>query len=203
MELIKPFTSASQAIDVLDNGGEFYNIFTKADDDIISPSEVGKIAGVAFQKKRAVSYLQLALSKLSTRERLEVEGRFDDKLADTYQKYQADELTTLSAVQSEEIGTNVLIKGIVNRIEEDGFVTGYVQIPIVDTFAMIPITETYSVYKLNIHGNDSGILIAHSKDEQGLPEGQLTIAGIIHEFQIEENEHSKTEKFIEVNYYMQ
>ena len=201
MELIKPFTSASQAIDLLDNGGKFYNIFTKADDDIISPSEVGKLAGVTFEKQKAVLYLQLALSKLTSREQLEVEGCFDDTLADNFQKYHAHELNSAEAVHAEKIASNVLVKGSAVKLEEEGYVIGYVQIPIVDTFTLIPFSESYTVYELKTEGSDTGILIAHNKDVAELPAGPLTIAGVVKEFQLEEGESSQTQKFIEVNYY--
>ncbi len=201
MELIKPFTSASQAIDLLDNGGKFYNIFTSADDDIISPSEVGKLAGVVFEKQKAVLYLQLALSKLSSREQLEVEGRFDDTLSENYAKFQAETLHSVRNLNDNKISTNVIIRGTVRKIEEAGYVTGFIQIPVVDTFTLIPISETYTVYELMEEGNGTGVLLAHEKSEAEMPERVLTIAGVVKEFQLEESEGSSTQKFIEVSYY--
>ncbi|VTP98609.1 hypothetical protein [Sphingobacterium daejeonense] len=59
MEQISLFKSASQAIDSLDNGAEYYNIFTKADDDLISQSEVSKVAGVRLPKQKSCSIFKI------------------------------------------------------------------------------------------------------------------------------------------------
>ena len=87
MERIKTFKSASEAIDLLDNGGQFYHIFTQADDDKISAAEVEKLSGSGREKQKAVLYLDLALSNLTPQERMAVEGRFDAYLNDSFTRY--------------------------------------------------------------------------------------------------------------------
>ncbi|MFZ4263240.1 hypothetical protein ACFRAE_14465 [Sphingobacterium sp. HJSM2_6] len=203
MKLIKPYTSVSQAIDSLDNGGQFYDFFTQADDDIISSSEIGKVAGAAFQKQKAVLFLQLALSKLSARERLEVEGRFDDHLSAQYDKFRGKELIRMDGFDDLKLASAVFVRGIPKKIEEVGYVTGFIMVPVIDVFSLIPITDAYTVYQLFDEENNESFLIAHDKEAEPLPEKEISVAGLIKQFQISQDEESEIERFIEVTYYFE
>ncbi len=203
MEQIKPYTSVSQAIDSLDNGGQFYDFFTQADDDIISSSEIGKVAGANFQKQKAILFLQLALSKLTARERLEVEGRFDDQLSAQFDKFKAKELIRMDGFNDLKLASSVLVHGVPKRIDEIGYATGFIMVPVIDVFSLIPITDAYTVYQLYDEQNNESFLIAHAKDADPLPEKEITIAGTIKQFQISQDEESEIERFIEVSYYFE
>lgn len=45
MKKIESYIDVNDAISDLDNGGRFYNLFTHADDGIISQAELGKVGG--------------------------------------------------------------------------------------------------------------------------------------------------------------
>lgn len=201
MEQITLFKSASQAIDNLDNGGQFYNIFTKADDDLISQSEVSKVAGASLQKQKAVLFLNLAMSKLSAREQQEIEGRFDDKLSDNFQKYSPQSINSNAELESLDAGTGVIISGTPRKIEGEGIISGFISIPVIDVFTLIPISETYIVYEIKDEVSGEAVLVAHDKDTGLLPESPIKIAGVIKQFQLTQEDESEFQKFIEVDFY--
>ena len=203
MEQITLFKSASQAIDTLDNGGEFYNIFTKADDDLISQSEVSKVAGGRLEKQKAVLFLNLAMSGLTEREQQEIEGRFDDKLSDNFNKYKPTEIQSLQAFETLKAGTGVVITGIPRKIDGEGVITGYISIPVIDVFTLIPISETYVVYEIKDENSGERVLVAHDKDAGLLPEIKLKIVGVVKQFQLAQDDDSEFEKFIEVDYFVE
>ncbi|MDQ1086409.1 hypothetical protein [Siphonobacter sp. SORGH_AS_1065] len=70
MEEIKPYTTFEEALRDLDNGGHFYNLFTQAEDDIITQAELSKVSGVFFAKQQMILFLEMALSKLDETEKL-------------------------------------------------------------------------------------------------------------------------------------
>ena len=47
MQDVIPYTNYAGAPEALDNGGRFYNIFTKAEDDEVSLAELAKGAAIA------------------------------------------------------------------------------------------------------------------------------------------------------------
>lgn len=203
MEQITPFNSASQAIDALDNGGQFYNIFTKADDDLISQSEVSKVAGAGLQKQKAVLFLNLAMTNLTAREQQEIEGRFDDNLSDSFQKYAPQKIDSHAELESLKAGTGVIISGVPRKIEGEGVISGYISIPVIDVFTLIPISETYIVYEIKDDVSGQSVLVAHDKDAGLLPETKLNIAGVIKQFQLAQDDESDFQKFIEVDFYIE
>ncbi|MCT1531409.1 hypothetical protein M3B46_10420 [Sphingobacterium daejeonense] len=203
MEQISLFKSASQAIDSLDNGAEYYNIFTKADDDLISQSEVSKVAGVRLPKQKAVLFLKLAMSGLTEREQQEIEGRFDDRLSENFTKYNPEFVESVQAVEALNPGTGVIITGTPRKIEGEGVVSGYISIPVIDVFTLIPISETYIVYEIIDEASGNRVLVAHDKDAGLLPENKMKIAGVVKQFQLAQEDDSEFEKFIEVDYFVE
>ena len=80
MRKIIPYQDLAEARLELDNGGRFYNILTKADDGIISESEIGKVAGVYNNKQKVILFLDLAISQLDSQKRYDVLNSMDKNL---------------------------------------------------------------------------------------------------------------------------
>lgn len=202
MEKIQTFESAAQAIDLLDNGGHFYNIFTRADDDMISRSEVDKLSGSGWEKQNAVLYLDLALSSLTHSERMAVQGRFDDYLSEAFDRYKPEILGAGSSLEGVEVGSNVLVEGMPRRLEGQGHTTGYIVVPVIDVFTHVPIEETYTVYELTDSESGHVFLIAHDKDSESLPTEHLRLGGQVNHFQLSRDDESEFERFIEIHYFV-
>lgn len=202
MEKINIFSSPAEAIDLLDNGASFYHIFTRADDDTISRSEVEKLSGSGKEKQMAVLYLDLALSNLTPEERGVVEGRFDDYLRDALERYKPIHLMqNRRGLEGTEINSNVILEGTPIPLEGKGHTSGYVVIPVIDVFTLIPIDETYTVYGLADENTGFNYLIAHRKEMDRLPNERLRLAGQVNHFQLSRENDSVFERFIEIAYY--
>jgi hypothetical protein len=64
MRQILPYKTLQGALNALDNGGRFYNVFTKAKDEVITDNELYKAAGVSSGKAQAFLFFELALLNL-------------------------------------------------------------------------------------------------------------------------------------------
>lgn len=202
MEKIKSYASASEAIDLLDNGAHFYNIFTKADDDTISRSEVEKVSGSGREKQNAVLYLALALANLTQKERMTVENRFDDHLSEAFARYKPETLSDGTAsLDGIEIGENVLVEGIPKRLEGQGHTTGYIMVPVIDVFTLIPIEESYAVYELTDETSGHHLFIAHEKGKEPLPAERLRLGGQVNHFQLSLDNENAFDRFVEIIYF--
>ena len=60
MREVHPYKTEGGLLKALDNGGRFFNIFTRASDDRITRAELAKAAGVFGSKPKAVLFLEMA-----------------------------------------------------------------------------------------------------------------------------------------------
>jgi len=87
MKKVTPYKSSNDALIALDNGGRFYNIFTKAGDGIITQAEIGKTGGLINNKQGAVLFLELATSQLNENAKQRVLAKMEDSMQASYKKY--------------------------------------------------------------------------------------------------------------------
>jgi len=80
MKEVNPYKTVSGALKALDNGGRFYNIFTKSGDGTITNSELCKAAGVVSGKDKTFLFFNLALSDLSGNQHKEVISNLSPEL---------------------------------------------------------------------------------------------------------------------------
>jgi len=110
---------------------------------------------------------------------------------------------SVQAVEALNPGTGVIITGTPRKIEGEGVVSGYISIPVIDVFTLIPISETYIVYEIIDEASGNRVLVAHDKDAGLLPETKMKIAGVVKQFQLAQEDDSEFEKFIEVDYFVE
>ncbi|MEM7474763.1 MAG: hypothetical protein AAF483_07210, partial [Planctomycetota bacterium] len=72
MREIKPFESAEALAKAIDNGGRFYNFFSKADDNIVSAGELAKAAGIISSDHTAFLFLEMAAFDLNVAQRSQI-----------------------------------------------------------------------------------------------------------------------------------
>jgi hypothetical protein len=161
----EPYRNINGAIPKLDNGGRFYNILTKADDGIISKSELGKVGGIFNDKQQMILSLELSISKL------------DENLQKIYLEHKPIELLPSEADSKGIIASNTIITGIPKLTKPKTEFIGFIVIPIiignVTTFSLIPLIDIYDVYELRDEKSSKNILVAPSKGTNKLPEKKL------------------------------
>lgn len=65
MREVHPYKTAGGLLKALDNGGRFFNIFTRAGDDKITRSELAKAAGEFGSTPKAVLFFEMAQQALA------------------------------------------------------------------------------------------------------------------------------------------
>ena len=207
MKKIEPYKNINDAISNLDNGGRFYNILTKADDGIISKSELGKVGGIFNDKQQMILFFELSISNLDDKKRNTIISKLEESLQELYLKHKPIELLPSEAYTKGVIASNAIITGIPKLTESKSDFIGFIMIPIiagnVKQFSMIPLIDLYDVYELRDEESDKNFLIAHSKGTNKLPEKRIKVAGVLKELKSDKNEKKATKKFLEAVYHME
>ena len=207
MKKIEPYKNINDAISNLDNGGRFYNILTKADDGIISKSELGKVGGIFNDKQQMILFFELSISNLDDKKRNTLISKLEESLQEVYLKYKPIELLPSEAHTKGVIASNAIITGIPRLTQSKSDFIGFIMIPViagnVTTFSMIPLIDLYDVYELIDEESDKNFLIAHSKGTNKLPEKKIKVAGVLKELKSAKNEKKASKKFLEAVYHME
>lgn len=199
MKKIEPFESVAEALAALDNGGQFYNFLTHAEDGFISTAEASKAAGLFAGKKQVVLFLQLALSKLAQNERDVIISKFDEALTACYQQYRGITLAH-HQLNRVEIGTQVLLKGTAKFTADRSDLNGFVFIMAGGAMVPVPIIEAYDVYNF-VDDTQDTFPVVHAKGKAQFPDRQMTVAGVVKEIKSEKKgENGK--RYLEIFYYL-
>lgn len=205
MKEISPFRSYDEAIKSLDNGGHFYNVFTKAKDETISSAELRKAAGVFLSKQSMILFLELSLSGLSALNKEQVINHLSKELTEVYNKQKPVNLSSFQEISHADPNKTILLKGTPKLIDSKTEFKGFIMIPVmvnnITTFTTVPIIDSYNVYEFNFDGSESRMMIAHAKSGQLLPENKILCGGFMKEFQKEESNDGEKELFLEVVYF--
>ena len=112
MKKIIPYLSAQEATQALDNGGRFYNVLTKADDGVISKSELGRVAGVFNDKQKMVLFLEMAISGLDVNAQSTIINALDADLQAIYYQHKPQVLSPSEAHAQGILSANAIVTGI-------------------------------------------------------------------------------------------
>ncbi|WP_144391341.1 hypothetical protein [Pleionea sediminis] len=204
MKQIKPFESLQEALVELDNGGRFYNIFTRANDGSITASELAKVAGVIGEKNRAFVFLKMVLSCLGD----DIEQVYSSLTPDLYNDFQERKPKHYSPTEALErgvAGENAIVRGVPYLVDDTTKLQGFIMIPIiagnVTTMTMVPIFQQFNVYELHDELLNKKFIIAHSIKDNPLPQRLLDVGGILKELKKKKSDKKATELYLDSFYY--
>ncbi|MFN3999187.1 hypothetical protein [Algoriphagus sp.] len=207
MKHIIPYTSFQEAIEAFDNGGKFFNLFSHAHDGVVSPAELGKVAGVANNKQAMILYLMMSISRLDNRSRERVLARLDSHLFDIYEKYRPVHMSLEQMLERGKPGISTTLVGTVKKISSALETEGSIMVPLTvgaeTSFTMVPIENSYEVYELRSEDSDAMILVAHHKEKEALPERKLRVGGMITTLSQADSADLEVRVFLEAQYYME
>ncbi len=207
MKQIHPYSTFQEAIESFDNGGKLFNLFSHAKDGVVSPAELGKVAGVTFDKQSMILFLMMSISRLDNSSREKVLARLDLSLFKQYEKHQPLHMSIEQLDETGKPGISATLVGTPKRIGSKEDFGGMIMVPIivgsVTTFTMIPMVNTYEVYELKSDYSDKTAIIAHPKDQGSLPERKLRLGGILTSLSKSDNVTHPDQVFMEVQYYME
>ncbi len=205
MKKITPFQNLNDANTILDNGGRFYNILTKADDGEISTAEIGKVAGLFNDKQKMVLYFAMSVSELNRGDKKKIEASLSDNLKLAYEKFP---LQILNPSEAESIGilsSNAIIEGVPKMIESKSDFKGFIMVPMstgkTTSLMLIPIFDQYDVYEIRDNESSNTFLIAHARGAEKLPEKYIRVGGVFKELKIKEDEKEIPKLFLEASYF--
>ena len=204
MNFLTPFKSLDEATKTLDNGGRFYNFLTTAEDGIISPAEVGKVAGLFNDRQKIVLYLSMCLSGLNPSARHQVENALSEDLRVSYNKYFPQYMLPSEAKEKGQIASNAVISGVPQYIDSKKDFNGFVIMPVmagsVMTMILIPIIDHYDVYHLKDEATSQTFVIAHARSKEKLPQKRISAGGVLKEIKKKKDETGPAEMYLEVVY---
>ncbi|WP_202405956.1 hypothetical protein [Hufsiella ginkgonis] len=205
MKKITPFTSSDDAGTVLDNGGRFYNLMTKAGDGIISGPELARAAGVYKDKQSMVLFYAMATAALDEPSKLAVRAALSDDMKQAYKEYCPQTLLPSEAETKGMVQSAAIITGIPRQIDSRVDFKGFVMIPVmtgkVMVMVMSPILDRYDVYEIWDDEDGEVFLIAHARGAEKLPARKISVGGILKEMKLEKGEEGPAKKFLESLYY--
>jgi hypothetical protein len=207
MKQIVPFRTFQEAIESFDNGGRFYNFLCHAKDGIVSPAELGKVAGVTHDPQAMILYLMMSISHLDTHAKEKVIAHLDNDLFELYEKYRPVQMSLEQFAQFGKAGTSTMVVGTPKKISSTTDFGGSIMVPvIVDTvtsFTIVPIVTTYDVYELSSEEGNTVVTVAHHKEKSPLPERKLRIGGMLTSLNQSEETDKAAGVFLEVQYYLE
>jgi hypothetical protein len=206
MQKIVPFKTHTEALATLDNGGRFYNLFTKAGDDIVTAAEVGKVAGVYSDKQKMTIYLALCLGEMHPVSAEQVIYTLTDDLKEALQRYLPKVYTATQAKENGTVGSSAIVTGIPKLVESKSDFNGFIIVPVSTgksmTMILIPIIDKYDIYEIRDEASSETFFIAHARGEEKLPEHQIKAGGIIKELTTKKDGVESKSKFLETLYYV-
>lgn len=207
MNKITPFYSSVDAIKAMDNGGRFYNLLTRAEDGVISKSELARTGGVFSDRDKMMLFLEMSISDLGQSARENVLSHLDDKL---HKHYLENIPAKLSVDNVQEIGAKsqtAIISGEVGGMFSKSDSPGYIIVPVmigsVATYMMSPITDQYIVYPIQSEESDQTLVLAYPKGKPELPSSRVTVGGVLKELYSGNKSSSPKSLYLEATYYIQ
>ena len=204
MEKIKPYKNLKSALQCLDNGGRFFNFQTKAEDGIITQSELGKVGGVFIESQQLILFLEMSLLELDQAAKDAIISKLDSGLQKKYLKYKPQSVLPSEAGLKGIISSNAIITGTPKLIDSKTSFNGFIMFPMVSgnvtSFMMIPLIDEYDVYELRDDEASETFLIAHQKGYEKLPSKKMTVGGVLKELNETEEEDGAKVKFLEALY---
>jgi hypothetical protein len=147
MREIRPYKTVRGARKALDNGGRFFNLFARADDDVVDSAELARAAGVYLAGARALLYFEMALMELSSEERAEVTGLLSPELRTRYAA-QRPRILAPSAVESQgQAGVPAIVSGYPVFVEDRTEFRGFI-VMVVPVVMFVPIIDHFDVYEV-------------------------------------------------------
>ena len=207
MKKITPYRTLQGALNALDNGGRFYNVFTKAKDDVITDAELCRAAGVYSGKHKAFLFFELALSNLSETEKSQVLQCLSPELRTSYLEAKPKQ-TQIDSFEKQAAETDtVVVSGFPVFLENKTQFSGFIMIPIttgkITTFTMIPIIDQFDIYEVyktpNLQGEKT--IIATVRGSRKLSVKKATFGGVVKKIQFKDKSKKKHCLYVETLFY--
>jgi hypothetical protein len=199
---IKPYKTVHGARQALDNGGRFYNLFSRSGDDIVEPSELARAAGVHSSDARSLLFFEMGISGLSSGEKKQVIGQLSPDLREMYLAQRPSSLSP-SAVESQgQAGEATIVTGYPVFVEDRTRFTGFIVL-VVPVIVMVPIFNQFDVYE--VFGtpdlNEPRTVIATTRGTKRMDDIYTRFGGMLKELYFKDKTSKDHGLYLETLYY--
>jgi hypothetical protein len=205
MQDVIPYKNYAGALEALDNGGRFCNIFTKSKDDEVSPVELAKVAGVFSDKQKMFLFYEMAVRELCESDKQSLFASLSEGLQAAYEKHRPQDLLPSDADSKGVASKTAILTGYPRFVTDKTVFSGFIFIPMSAgksmTMIMIPIMDQYDIYELTDDSNSAKTFIANVRGSERLPVELSRFGGILKETSVDKKGKEKGRLFLEALYY--
>ena len=202
MRQLSPYRTLQGAKRALDNGGRFYNLFTRAGDNVVEGVELARAAGVYSSDAMAFLHFEMALMDLPPEEQAEVRSLLARDLKEQFQARRPRVLQP-SRVESEGVaGVAAVVTGYPSFVEDRARLQG-VMVMSAPHIMMIPITDQLDLYEVYDAPEQTAprALVAAPRGGTKLSGSHTRLGGVFKELHFADKTQRYTGLYLEAFYY--
>ena len=202
MKQIRPYRTVQGAKRALDNGGRFYNLWTKAGDNIVDGVELARAAGAYSSDSIAFLHLEMALMDLPAEQKAEVWSLLAPDLKRQLEAARPRVLQP-SLVESEGIvGAPAIVTGYPSFVEDRAQLQGFM-VMVAPVIMMSPIVDEFDVYEVYDTPDQTGprTLVATVRGSKRLDGLYSRFGGVLKELQFVDKTGRDRGLYLEAIYY--
>ena len=203
MRELKPYQTLNGLRTAIDNGGRFYNLFSQADDHVLTRGELAKAAGVFSAGVNAFLFLEMAQQELQPDDRQAVLDLLDSDLRRDYVRRRP--LTLLPSVVEKDgaAGNALIVTGFPQFVENRKQLSGFIIIPAGKVFVMVPIMEKFDVYEVfdDRQMRKPGTMVATVKGQRLSHDGPIRFGGVLRKLKFKDKTQKSHNFYLETVFY--
>lgn len=201
MRKIKPYPTLHDAIRALDNGGRFYNLFTRPADDLIEPAELARAARTFSADAIAFLYFDIALMALTPNEQARLLSMFSPELAARYDASRPRHLAPAAAESVARPGQPVILSGHAVLVRDRTQLRNI--LVKVGPATVTPISDQADLYEVfaTSDSDPPRALVAVPRRTPDLDRTVRTFGGILQEYILDAKSQKKRGLYLQAAYY--
>ncbi len=207
MREVQPYKTEGGLLKALDNGGRFFNVFTRARNDQITRAELAKAAGVFGSKPKAVLFFEMAQQALAPQARTRAVAALGPKARKDHTKFLPAKLRPSLVESKGKAGGCVIVEGYPRFLKNKTQFTGMMMIPIVagsvTTFIMIPLYDQFDVYEVfdDRRMRRPYCVLATARGVKFPPGDPVRLGGILRKMEAKKKSERQHKFYLEACYY--
>ena len=207
MRELKPYRTKQGLQKALDNGGRFYNFFSKAEDEIVTRGELAKAAGVFSAGTQAFLFLEMMQQDLPDEQRRSVLQLLEPDLRSDYERQRPIVLAPSKVEAEGAAGRSLIVAGFPRFVENKTQFSGFIMVPIstgkVTTFTMIPIFDQFDVYEVfdDRRMCKPNTVVATVRGQRIEHDGPIRFGGVLRELQFEDKTKKSHQFYLETVFF--
>lgn len=203
MRELKPYQTLHGLQTAIDNGGRFYNLFSRADDHVVTRGELAKAAGVFTSGLNAFLFLEMAQQELPPDDRHSVLQLLETALREKYRRYRPQTLLPSAVEKDGKAGSALIVTGFPQFVEDRTQLSGFIMIPAGKAFVMVPIFDKFDVYEVfdDRQMRKPGTMVATVRGKRLSHSGPIRFGGVLRKLKFKDKTQKSHNFYLETVFY--